>query len=142
MWNGFWKLTVMVGVIGVGLFAVYQAQQGMNRVASLQPEQEPGDAAEPDSSSELIEPETDGDSAPTSVSIHRLDQDPSAPKKKRPTDTYEDDRIDLVGRFNPDQATVKTAKGTKNPSVRQVAEVDPEPRARGLSFRDDVELVR
>ena len=141
MWNGFWKLTVMVGVIGVGLFAVYQAQQGMNRVASLQPEQEPGDAAEPDSSSELIEPETDGDSAPTSVSIHHLDQDPSAPKKKRPTDTYEDDRIDLVGRFNPDQATVKTAKGTKNPSVRQVAEVDPEPRARGLSFRDDVELV-
>ena len=141
MWNGFWKLTVMVGVIGVGLFAVYQAQQGMNRVASLQPEQEPGEAVEPDPSAEVIEPETDGDHAPTSVSIHRIDQDRSAPKKKRPTDTYDDDRIDLVGRFNPDQATVKTAKGTKKPSVRQVAEVDPEPRPRGLSFRDNVELV-
>ena len=30
MWNGFWKVTAMFGVIGVGLFAVYAAQKGMN----------------------------------------------------------------------------------------------------------------
>ena len=30
MWNGFWKVTAMVGVIGVGLVAVFYAQKGMN----------------------------------------------------------------------------------------------------------------
>ena len=47
MWNGIWKLTVMVGVIGVGLFAVYQAQQGMSRVAtSTSSDVEPADDAD------------------------------------------------------------------------------------------------
>ena len=43
MWNGLWKLTVMVGVIGIGLFAAYQAQKGMNLTQASAPS-EPADA--------------------------------------------------------------------------------------------------
>lgn len=46
MWNGIWKLTAMVGVIGVGLFAAYQAHVGMNApVKSAQEESPPEEVA-------------------------------------------------------------------------------------------------
>ena len=43
MWNGFWKLTAMVGVIGVGLFAAYQAHVGMNAPVKVANEESPSD---------------------------------------------------------------------------------------------------
>ena len=33
--SGLWKLVAMAGVIGVGLVAVYQAQKGMDKPASV-----------------------------------------------------------------------------------------------------------
>ncbi|HEY0982021.1 hypothetical protein [Schlesneria sp.] len=145
MWNGFWKLTVMVGVIGVGLFAVFQAQQGMNRAATMQPSVALGDVDTPEDSAEETDSEAPDAGAASSVSVSRLDEQRSPVPRKRPTDTYEEGRIDLVGRFNSEKATVKTAMGgatkARSSSERQVAAIDLQPPARGLSFRDDVELV-
>lgn len=55
MWNGLWKLAAMVGVIGVGLFAVYQAQKGMNQTASVSPANNNARADEVDPAAEPYE---------------------------------------------------------------------------------------
>lgn len=137
MWNGIWKLTVMVGVIGVGLFAVYQAQQGMNRVASVQPAE---DLNEPDPSAEPTETDENGVDAPTSVSIHDFSRKRSTSKLEQPAESEERSRIDLVGRFRSDNSTVKPAVGTRSGSIRQVAAVDLDSRPKGLDFRETIEL--
>ena len=60
--SGLWKLAAMASVVGVGLVAVYQAQQGMDKSAitvsdSAVPDDPTGDALADDSEATSVEPE-------------------------------------------------------------------------------------
>ena len=128
MWNGIWKLAVMVGVVGIGLFAVFQAQKEMHRVAS---EPQPGVVNEGESESisdraSLSEPD------PLVVS---LDPETGTAKQRKPRST--DDRIDLIRNVSPDSNTVKPAIGTAKTSTPTVALASS--RRKGLSFQDEDE---
>ena len=129
MWNGFWKLTVMVGVVGIGLFAVYQAQKGMNRFASSAASDLPGD-------------ETADNSDPSDNTSNEepllLSVDPSADgpgtrsRRKRPND----DRIDLVRNLDTEPASIKQAVGNTNSSPHKIALASQSSRQKGLSFQE------
>ena len=132
MWNGIWKLTVMVGVIGVGLFAVYQAQQGMSRVATLTSSDADG-SGETEESANSKEfgraVGSSGDALPV-VSIDRLDEGRPLPKRPRPSSSLDKNQIELVSNFEPEQSNIKTAEWSNDATKR-------EPRRLGLSFRED-----
>ena len=55
MWNGFWKITAMVGVIGVGSYAAYQAHQGMNTPVAKVADDSQNDVAQTDETSLPVE---------------------------------------------------------------------------------------
>ena len=140
MWNGIWKLTVMVGVIGVGLFAVYQAQQGMSRaVTSTSSDVESDESTETSARSNEFDRSvgSSGDRLPV-VSIDRPDGGPPLPKRPRPSTSLDKNRIELVSNFEPEQLNIKTAVGTKNKNTQIPDAIQRDPRLRGQSFRDEV----
>ena len=55
MWNGFWKITAMVGVIGVGSYAAYQAHQGMNTPVAKVADDSQNEVAQTDETSLPVE---------------------------------------------------------------------------------------
>jgi uncharacterized repeat protein (TIGR01451 family) len=143
MWNGIWKLTAMVGVIGIGLFAVYQAQQGMNRTAAttsaegngVDPESGSTDLAE--GSDRLLEP-SNGQSIPAST--NGLEQAARNRKAERLANRDRGQRIDLLGNFEPDTTAIKTADGSRK-NVGRIETVKLAQLTQGLNFRDELEAV-
>ena len=133
MWNGIWKLAVMVGVIGVGLFAVYQAQQGMSRaVTSTSSDVEPDEGSEQSAkSSEFDRSVGSSHEALPAVSFDQLDEGRPLPKRPRPSNSRDKNRIELVGNFEPEQSNIKTTVGTKNTNSQMTAAVQREPQRRG-----------
>ncbi|MEI8017131.1 MAG: hypothetical protein WCH39_02975, partial [Schlesneria sp.] len=137
MWNGIWKLTVMVGVIGVGLFAVYQAQQGMSRVAtSTSSDVERADDA--DNSNEFSRSaDRSGDTLPV-VSMDQLDGGRPLPKRARPSSSLDKNRIELVSNFEPEASNITTAVGSNDPNRQKPESVNKrEPRRLVSSLRNE-----
>ena len=136
MWNGIWKLTVMVGVIGVGLFAVYQAQQGMSRVAtSTSSDVEPADDA--DNSNEFSRSaDRSGDTLPV-VSMDQLDEGRPLPKRPRPSSSLDKNRIELVSNFEPEASNITTAVGLNDPNRQKPESIKREPRRLVSSLPDE-----
>jgi uncharacterized repeat protein (TIGR01451 family) len=133
MWNGIWKLTVMVGVIGVGLFAVYQAQQGMSRVATSTASDT--DAAENIENSKEFAGSPDGPGVGLPVvSTDQFDGVRPLSKRPRPSSTLNKNRIELVGNFEPEAANIQTAVGSNS---EESASVQREPRRLGFSLREE-----
>ena len=140
MWNGFWKLTLMVSVIGVGLFAVYQAQKGMNRVADSIPADNSADdqSGQKAALEERALPFDPQDEEPKSVSVAQKDHERLPRKSPRTPKNPAEQRIDLVSNITTDLPPLKTALATgKLPT--QVATGKRAPRQTGLSFREDEE---
>ena len=136
MWNGIWKLTVMVGVIGVGLFAVYQAQQGMSRVATST-SSDVEHAEDADNSNEFNRSsDRSGDALPV-VSLEELDEGRPLPKRPRPSSSLDKNRIELVSNFEPEASNIKTAVGSYDPKDQKPESLKPEPRRRRFSLRDE-----
>ncbi len=137
MWNGLWKLTAMVGVIGVGLFAAYHAQQGMNRPAAIAPQ----DAMTDDSrlaSDHLL---TAGGPAadPPSNDAFDIDVTPKSSSKSRASqqnlNKTASPSIDLLKNFSDDSQPVKTAVGSKKNPAAIVA--TKQTKRKGVDFRED-----
>lgn len=133
MWNGVWKLTVMVGVVGIGLFAVFQAQKGMNRSASVSWTDDTDEASqEPTEEDNVVN--TGALSEPLLLSVNQKD---SLKPAKQTTRTASVDRIDLVNNNSPEPTKVKTALGTAESSSGKFALASRDTRRVGLSFQDD-----
>ena len=134
MWNGIWKLTVMAGVIGVGLFAVYQAQQGMSRVATSTDVERAGDEDKSNESNRSAD--RSGDALP-SVSLAELDEDRPLPKRPRPASSLEKNRIELVSNFEPEGSNIQTAIGSNTTDTHQSESSQRASRRLGLGLRED-----
>ena len=140
MWNGFWKLTVMVGVIGIGLFAVFQAQKGMNRIADLgSPEASADGESEPLPNGDALSVPTN--EPPLNVSFDR-DRPLDRNRQGKPTvdarSNSNGDRIDLVGNFSADQPpSIQTAGGPTTSVPNRLAVDKVQRRQPGLSFNDE-----
>ncbi len=132
MWNGFWKLTVMVGVIGVGLFAAWQAQKGMTRGSSTvsSDSADVNDVAAPDERALVV------DSKRRSRRLDDADEFGSAKSgtkpRRLPADS-DDDQIELVSNTSTGKSGVKTANGAS----AKLAVLDRTSPGKGLSFDDD-----
>lgn len=142
MWNGLWKLTAMVGVIGIGLFAAWQAQKGMNLTLGNAPSESRDTKAERalkatddspslDLSTDQQEPNVASDSElePTARSASR--------REKKRTDS----QSGLFDDFADDQSQVKKAAASddSNSTARKVIPVKRNERRPGLDFRKDAE---
>jgi len=112
MWNGLWKLTAMVGVIGVGLFAVYQAQKGMNQTTAVSPSSDNTRADEPGSAEEPYE---STDSTEKKLAAADFDFD-LAPRERKPKKTKKDAGnsdfafLDEMGKDQPAESEAATKK--------------------------------
>ena len=136
MWNGIWKLTVMVGVIGVGLFAVYQAQQGMSRVATSTSSDDER-AEDADNSNEFSRSaDRSGDALPV-VSMDQLDEGRPLPKRPRPSSSLEKNRIELVSNFEPEASNITTAVGSNDPNRQKREPIKRGPRRLGSNLQDE-----
>jgi len=138
MWNGFGKLTVMVGVIGIGLFAVFQAQKGMSRVASLEPSAAEQPAAEELDESAAVDSLRSTDNRERAVALDRAEPDRSAARTRRNT---QNERIDLVGNYHPEMnsPSVKTALGSTRTHSGQVELARRESRPQPVRLQDENE---
>lgn len=116
MWNGLWKLTVMVGIVGVGLFAAYQAQLGMNQSPFFsfnRPVPEKSDQPVPDP---LIAERPDAAESPSDDSSNPFGQTEAEPvtrdarqSKKRAVEV----NSDFADTSADDQPFGKSAPGSK-----------------------------
>ena len=138
MWNGFGKLTVMVGVIGIGLFAVFQAQKGMSRVASLEPSAAEEPAAEERDESAAVDSLRSTDNRERAVALVRAEPDRPAARARRNT---QNERIDLVGNYHPEtnSPSVKTALGSTRTHSGQVELARRESRPQPVRLQDENE---
>ena len=138
MWNGFGKLTVMVGVIGIGLFAVFQAQKGMSRVASLEPPAAEASAAEASGESAAVDSLRSTANPERAVALDRAEPDRPAARTRRNT---QNERIDLVGNYHPESnsASVKTALGSTRTHSGQVELARRESRSQAVRLQDEIE---
>lgn len=141
MWNGIWKLTAMVGVVGVGLFAAYQAQKGMNlSVASS-----PNDSASANSKSDRALSSTDEDPSaeslgqqPESLAVADLDLESIARDTKRKPKKPSDPSAASLSEFDSEPAGAKRAVTTaKTPG--QIIPVKRTQRQPGVDFRENAE---
>lgn len=141
MWNGIWKLTAMVGVIGVGLFAAYQAHVGMNapvKVASEEPEQEePQYQADtparkfrelPEFSLEQSKPNANVDTETVDVPVRK-----STAKRKPPVDDDES-MEESDAKLN---AAIKMVSASR--SSGKTPKVVTATQRSGVDFRDNTE---
>jgi hypothetical protein len=138
MWNGFGKLAVMVGVIGIGLFAVFQAQKGMSRVASLEPSAAEQPAAEERDESAAVDSLRSTDNRERAVALDRAEPDRPAARARRNT---QNERIDLVGNYHPEtnSPSVKTALGSTRTHSGQVELARRESRPQPVRLQDENE---
>ena len=139
MWNGFWKLTVMAGVIGVGLFAVYQAQQGMSRVAISTSSDAEGTGVSEKSadSNEFVRTAGSSEEALPAISVDQPGEGRSLPKRPRPAASLDKNRIELVSNFDSEKSNIQTAIGSTDATARKLAAHQREPRRRGQTIRED-----
>lgn len=138
MWNGVWKLAVMVGVVGIGLFAVFQAQKGMNRFASVASIDDTGEETA-DAADNATDNVSDRDSLsslsePLLLSVNHREASRTAKETPRPGAA---DRIDLVSNANSEPSRVKTAVGTSSSATPTLTLATRDTRRVGLSFQDD-----
>lgn len=143
MWNGLWKLTVMVGVIGIGLFAAYQAQKSMNLTLASAP----GEA--PDSKPERVLEATD-DTPSFDLSTHqdepavvsKSELEPIARSTPRKEKKRAEPKSDFLDDFADDQPEVKkvVASNDSNKSTGKGASPKRAERRKGVSFRNDNEF--
>ena len=139
MWNGIGKLAVMVGVVGIGLFAVFQAQKGMTRIAGLTAPDAANDvAADPSDENGGPDNGTPFNSMkeePLVVSVGDSDQRKS-PDSTRRASASGRNRIDLVRNLESEPSSITPALGSAN---RKLTLANRESRPTGLSFQDDDE---
>ena len=110
--SGLWKLAAMAGVIGVGLVAVFQAQQGLESPPFVAPSgDETGDLAE-------LAPTGEGGSLPS-------------------TTTSTDDSLKLTDPFAVTVSTDSVVAPRKLPDDSEPSSLANDSSGPGLDFRDD-----
>lgn len=134
MWNGLWKLTLMVGVVGVGIFAAYHAQKGMNLTVSNAPK------GSDDSKNERVGSSTDEASDDTSnpqepAFLAGLDEPSEKPSQRRASKETKS-RTDFLDDFSLDEPSVKTASAKDEGKTVPVKRNQKRP---GIDFRESAE---
>lgn len=145
--SGLWKLAAMTGVIGVGLVAVYQAQQGMEQTSITAAEADAGDS-EPDGSdmapaSEPADPQSESDpfnkdsdlllgtQSPGNVAVDGATPTLAAPSEISKTDGFDaPGNTDVPAAANPVAVPVRSAAADRQPRSGP-----------GLDFRGDAANV-
>lgn len=138
MWNGLWKLTVMVGVVGVGLFAAWQAQKGMNltgfqRAAGPGNEKAESTAASPEKESALEPASQQQEPLFLSDSGRESTTKAGSRSKKKPKQDF-----DFFDDTEEEQPTAqKSSVSTKAAESTESAKRNP--KRLGVNFREQPE---
>lgn len=138
--SGLWKLAAMAGVIGVGLVAVYQAQQGMEKTSVTAPDS--GGGADPETTSDVL-----ADTGQTTSEPNPFEKDPfggvglTDPPPTKPESRQNDGATATLSApgvapeqdpFGTSEFSDKTSVPVNTPETTAKARTGP-----GLDFRND-----
>ncbi len=136
MWNGIWKLTAMVGVVGVGLFAAYQAQLGMKSLTvAIKPGDTPFDEASPE---QAAPPEEAGyakgtlpDDEPSFAQDQNSEPEPQVSSSSRRRKSPSEPDNGSFDELSPKQSMAKKGRASNNTDVK----IQAVNRRAGVDFR-------
>ncbi len=145
--SGLWKLAAMTGVIGVGLVAVYQAQQGMEQTSITAAEADTGDSESDDAgavpASDIVAPQSESDpfnkDAETLLGTQpssNLAPDGATPTLAAPAEFSKSDGFGAT-----DNNDLPTGTNSVSVPVRSPAGEGPPRSGPGLDFRADTANV-